>query len=102
MSTINPPDPGQCAVYLKAIADPTRLRILNALKAGPLTVGDIALSLEIEAVLASHHLRALYHARIAVTEKDGKYVYYSLNDEFFARRGSSEKLDFGCCQFQFS
>lgn len=66
MSTINPPDPGQCAVYLKAIADPTRLRILNALKAGPLTVGDIALSLEIEAVLASHHLRALYHAKVAV------------------------------------
>lgn len=95
------PDPDQCAVYLKALADPTRLRILNALKAGPLTVGDIALSLEIETALVSHHLRALYHAKIAVTEKEGKYVYYSLNAILFARRGGNEKLDFGCCQFHF-
>ena len=92
----------QCAVYLKALADPTRLRILRALQAGPLTVSDVALSLEMDLGLVSHHLRTLYHAGLASSQRDGKYIYYSLNQSFLNRRPRSGSLDFGCCKFQFT
>ncbi|SRR6056297_1056616 len=93
-------NPEQCAVYLKAIADPTRLRILRALQAGPLTVSDVALAMEMEIGLVSHHLRTLFHANIAASHREGKYVYYALNQDLLKRRARGGTLDFGCCQFQ--
>ncbi|XZE53717.1 ArsR/SmtB family transcription factor [Planctomycetaceae bacterium SH139] len=92
----------QCAVYLKALADPTRLRILKALQAGPLTVSDVAFALDMEIGLVSHHLRTLYHAQIATSYRDGKYVYYAWNGDFSKLRARGGTFDFGCCQFQLS
>ncbi|MCR9117389.1 MAG: metalloregulator ArsR/SmtB family transcription factor [bacterium] len=94
----NAPDPPLCASYLKALADPTRLRIVRALQAGALSVSDIAILLETEIANVSHHLRVLFHANLVTTEREGKYIYYNLNSDF-RRQGEVEKsLDFGCCK----
>lgn len=95
----------ECAEYLRALGDPTRLRIVQMLRGGPLTVSDIAGLLELEIATVSHHLRVLYHARITVTRREGKYVYYSVNPRIAERdaeirdRGRRIRgLDFGCCK----
>ncbi len=88
----------QCADYLKAIADPVRLQVIRALKAGPLSVSDIAELLEIDLSNASHHLRVLFHAAIVTAQKEGKYTYYKLNTRVLQSRAASQVLDFGCCK----
>lgn len=91
-------DPTQCATYLKALGDPIRLTIVRALQAGPLSVSDISELLEIEMANVSHHLRVLFHADIVTTERDGKFIYYTLNREFLNSRTAGRSLDFGCCK----
>ncbi len=92
------PTTARCAEYLKALGDPVRLRVVKALQAGPLSVTDVAQLLELDLANVSHHLRVLYHAKIVVTEKDGKFTYYSLNADFLNSRTASRVLDFGCCK----
>ena len=89
-----------CAAYLKAVADPLRLRVIRALQTGPLSVSDIAQLLEHEVATVSHHLRVLYHGGIVQTRRDGKYIYYSLNESILRsrRRKTDSVLDFGCCR----
>lgn len=87
-----------CANYLKALGDPNRLMIVRALRAGALSVTDISLLLEADIPNVSHHLRVLFHAKIVSTERDGKFIYYRLNDEFLCNRAGNKALDFGCCQ----
>ncbi len=88
----------QCADYLKALGEPTRLGIVRALQSGPLSVGDLALLMELETANVSHHLRVLFHAGIVTTERDGKYIYYALNRGLAGGRRLSRSLDFGCCK----
>lgn len=68
------------SVLLKAVADPTRLRILCALGADELCVCDIAASLGLSESAVSHQLRALRETRLVAHRKDGRVVYYRLND----------------------
>ncbi|WP_353620949.1 ArsR/SmtB family transcription factor [Rhodopirellula sp. JC639] len=90
----------RCAAYLKAVGDPHRIRIVRALQHGALSVSDLAELLDQEIGVVSHHLRVLYHADIVQTRREGKYIYYSLNDQFLAagRRRQNRVLDFGCCR----
>ena len=87
-----------CADYFKALADPVRLQIVRALRAGPLNVSDLALLLELDIAKTSHHLRVLYHADIVTIAKDGKYSYYNLNADFLKNKKPGSALDFGCCK----
>ncbi len=89
-----------CAAYLKAVADPLRLRVVRTLQAGPLSVSDIAELLEHEVGTVSHHLRVLFHAGIVQTRREGKYIYYSLNEQILRsrKRKKDSVLDFGCCR----
>jgi DNA-binding transcriptional ArsR family regulator len=89
-----------CASFLKAVADPLRLKVIRALQMGPLSVSDLSGLLEQEVGTVSHHLRVLFHAGIVTTRRDGKYIYYSLNPKVFNPKGkkSDAKLDFGCCR----
>ncbi len=100
MATENSPteQAAVCATYLKALGDPIRLQIVKALQSGPLTVSDLAELLEMELANVSHHLRVLFHAHLVMTEKDGKFSYYRLNEEFLMRRSLVKSLDFGCCK----
>lgn len=87
-----------CAAYLKALGDPVRLQVVRALRAGPLSVSDLALLLDLDIANVSHHLRVLYHAKLVTTTRDGKFIYYTLNGDFLTGRAAKKALDFGCCQ----
>lgn len=100
MEDHNLQEAARCAAYFKALADPVRLQAVRALQAGPLTVTDVAIQLDLELAKMSHHLRVLYNAGLVKTERDGKYIYYSLTDKFTRSEGRALRgaLDFGCCR----
>ena len=63
----------------KALNDPTRREILQLLQEKDLTAGEIADQFQISFPSISHHLDLLKQAKLVVAEKEGQYVYYSLN-----------------------
>lgn len=65
----------------KTIGDFTRLRILIALSKHELCVCDIAKLLNISQSAVSHQLRLLKQTRLVKYRRDGKIIYYSLDDE---------------------
>ena len=65
----------------KILGDPSRLRIVAALRIRELCVGDLAGLMEISLSGVSHQLRFLKKSRIVKTRRDGKMIYYSLDDE---------------------
>jgi DNA-binding transcriptional ArsR family regulator len=91
-----------CAERLKALSDPLRLRVVDALRVGELTVTDLAELLETEMVTLSHHLQILKHANLVESRREGRFMYYSLADDLLqAVKGkSSQVLDLGCCKLE--
>lgn len=69
------------ADFFKVFGDPTRIKILTALTEAELCVCDIAYLLNMTQSAISHQLRVLKQARLVKNRKDGKVVYYSLDDE---------------------
>jgi len=65
----------------KVFGDTTRIRILNSLYNHELCVCDIAYILEMTQSAISHQLRVLKQARLVKSRKEGKSVFYSLDDE---------------------
>ena len=63
----------------KALSDPTRREILDILKNGRRTAGEIAAAFELSAATVSHHLATLREAGLVVDQKVGKYIYYEIN-----------------------
>lgn len=63
----------------KALSDPTRRAILNILKDGAKTAGDIAGRFDMTGATVSHHLAVLKEAGLVSDDKRGKYIYYELN-----------------------
>ena len=64
---------------LKALADPTRREILNLLKSGKKSAGDISDRFDITAAAISRHLSVLKEADLIEDTRDGKYIFYELN-----------------------
>lgn len=64
---------------MKALADPTRRAILNYLKDGPMTAGEIGEKFDITGASISNHLSKLKHADLILEKKQKNYIYYSLN-----------------------
>ena len=64
---------------LKALADPTRREILNLLKAGRLSAGEITDHFDITAAAISRHLSVLKDADLIRDTREGKFIYYELN-----------------------
>jgi ArsR family transcriptional regulator, lead/cadmium/zinc/bismuth-responsive transcriptional repressor len=69
------------AELFKVFGDSTRVRILWALNEEEMCVCDIAVLLNMTQSAISHQLRVLKQARLVKHRKDGKIVYYSLDDE---------------------
>lgn len=67
------------ARLLKVIADETRLRILGAIAARPLTGKDLATLLDLTPATISHHMRKLTDAGIVMAESDAQRQWYRLN-----------------------
>ncbi|MET0463865.1 MAG: autorepressor SdpR family transcription factor [Chitinophagaceae bacterium] len=63
----------------KALNDPTRRRILELLQERDMTAGEIVEHFDISGPSISHHLDLLKQANLVSSEKEGQYVYYSLN-----------------------
>ena len=63
----------------KALNDPTRRAILEALRAGPRTAGDIAEQFQFSKPTISHHLDLLRQADLVTSSKQGLFVTYTLN-----------------------
>lgn len=64
---------------LKALADPTRREILNLLRSGRLSAGEITDHFSITAAAISRHLSILRDADLIIDSRDGKYIFYELN-----------------------
>lgn len=69
----------------KALADETRIRILNLLRTGELCVCDIETVLGIQQSSASRHLNKLRLAGIIDSQKKSQWVYFRLNAEVFLK-----------------
>lgn len=63
----------------KALADPTRRRILELLRDGDLTAGELAEHFDISKPSLSHHLATLKSAGLVSDERRGQNIVYSLN-----------------------
>ncbi|HHU18911.1 MAG TPA: winged helix-turn-helix transcriptional regulator [Bacilli bacterium] len=63
----------------KALADPTRRKILTLLKAGDLTAGEISSHFEMSKSSISQHLNILKQAELVYDNKQGQFIYYTLN-----------------------
>jgi ArsR family transcriptional regulator, lead/cadmium/zinc/bismuth-responsive transcriptional repressor len=69
------------AELFKVFGDSTRLKILNALFEAEMCVCDIAALLGMNQSAISHQLKVLKQTRIVKYRREGKVVYYSLDDE---------------------
>lgn len=72
-----------CALgdFFKTFGDSTRIRIVSALISGELCVCDIAAALDMSVSAVSHQLRVLRQAKIVRTRRDGKQIFYSIDDQ---------------------
>jgi ArsR family transcriptional regulator, lead/cadmium/zinc/bismuth-responsive transcriptional repressor len=73
------------AELFSALSDPTRLRIISILLEGELKVGDLAAKLNMTESAVSHQLRGLRQLHLVRSRKDGRQVYYALDDDHVAR-----------------
>jgi ArsR family transcriptional regulator, lead/cadmium/zinc/bismuth-responsive transcriptional repressor len=69
------------AETFRALGDPTRVRILDALSHDELCVCDIATLLGLSESAVSHQLRLLRNLRLVRSRRDGRMVFYALDDQ---------------------
>lgn len=68
------------AEFFKALGNPTRIRVLELLRGGERTVGELQAQLELDSSSTSQQLAVLRAKNIVQTRKDGTSVYYSVRD----------------------
>ncbi len=64
---------------IKALSDPTRRKILELLKKGPMSAGDLGKEFDMTGATLSHHLSILKKAGLVHDEKKGTFIYYEIN-----------------------
>lgn len=64
---------------LRALADPIRREILNMLKSGRMSAGDICEHFDVTAASVSRHLSVLKDADLIRDDREGKFIFYELN-----------------------
>jgi DNA-binding transcriptional ArsR family regulator len=73
------------AEIFKTLGDPTRVRLLSALAAAELCVCDLATLLGLSESAISHQLRLLRSLRLVRARRDGRMVFYRLDDDHIVR-----------------
>jgi len=68
------------AARFKVLADPTRLQLMNLLREGEMTVGELVEATGLGQANVSKHLQVLHAAGFASRRKDGLHVHYALAD----------------------
>ena len=71
----------QLADFYKVMGDTTRLKLLMALETGEFCASDLANVSQMTRSAVSHHLKTLKSNKLVKSRKEGKTVYYSLDDE---------------------
>jgi ArsR family transcriptional regulator, lead/cadmium/zinc/bismuth-responsive transcriptional repressor len=71
----------EAARLLAVISDPTRLKIMDALRMGELCVCDLAAVLGMTVSAISHQLRLLRASRLVRSRRNGKIIFYTIHDE---------------------
>jgi len=90
------------ALLFKALSDPNRLMIVDMLSCGELCACIILEKFQITQPTLSHHMKTLCESGLVNGRKDGKWMYYSLNDEAilsfrgFLETVTTEKQDCIC------
>ena len=69
------------AELFKAFSDPSRVRIISALTVKEMNVGGLAKAVNISESATSHQLRGLRQMRLVRKRKEGRQVFYTLDDE---------------------
>jgi len=91
-------DSYDCAKVLKAMGDPTRLRILRHLIGGEKNVSNLTDDLRVDQPAISHHLAILRHAGLVIERREGKHVFYEIHSSVAKHLSSEqERFDLGCC-----
>lgn len=72
------------AEIFRALSDPSRIRIISVLANGETNVGSLADAVGISESAVSHHLRGLRQMRLVRARKQGRQVFYSLDDDHIA------------------
>lgn len=88
--TLNEIQAAELAELFRSLGDPSRVRIIATLLKGEINVSSLADIVGISESAVSHQLRTLRQLRIVRARKQGRQVYYSLDDEHVAdlfRRG---------------
>jgi DNA-binding transcriptional ArsR family regulator len=98
----DPLQPKRCAELLAALAAPERLRIIRYLRDGPRNVTEISDMLQAPVVNVSHHLHVLRHAGLVQSEKQGRFVRYSLCPGVLVPEADEQGdcINLGCCQLK--
>lgn len=86
---------GQAAECLRTLAHPHRLRIVQMLLAGRYTVGELAEACEIPSPVASEHLRLMQRCGFLASEKEGRFVYYTVAEPHLANIMGCVEARFG-------
>jgi DNA-binding transcriptional ArsR family regulator len=92
-----------CAEMLRALGDPVRLRIIDALRSSPKCVSELSESLSLEVVTVSHHLGILHSSGLLDREKKGRYKVYRLREGILRPANGShgkQHIDLGCCRLE--
>lgn len=71
------------SLIFKALQDPIRRKILLMLRQKDMTAGDIAHHFDISKPSISHHLNVLKQANMVLDQRQGQYIFYSLNTSVF-------------------
>ncbi len=77
---LSPPAVAGRAKLFRGLADPSRLAILDALRAGPLSVGEVVVATGLGQPNASNHLACLLDCGLVAREQRGRFAYYALAD----------------------
>jgi ArsR family transcriptional regulator, lead/cadmium/zinc/bismuth-responsive transcriptional repressor len=77
---IEPEDVSELVETFRALGDPTRVRILDALSHGELCVCDLAALVGMSESAVSHQLRLLRNLRLVRPRREGRMVFYALDD----------------------
>ena len=67
------------AETFKALSDPVRRQIIELLKKGPLSAGDIASHFDMTGATISYHLKILKQADLIFESREKNFIYYQLN-----------------------
>ncbi len=91
-----------CAQMLRLLGDAERLRIIQALREGPVNVSEISKRTRQKIANVSHHLKALREGGLVESSRDGRYVMYRLLPGAYVEsaNGKVDHLDIGCCRLE--